>query len=371
MVFPGMNAAGTIPHRHPSARGRSLVPVLALVLLLLLILSTAFAQYQPFDPVDGALYAGETATGRILLLTLELDEDGLAQGTLLEEAPRRGQEPGLELAFSGTVRRGADAIRLEVEAHTRRSYPYREPEPDETTRALALEAPLAPDGLALDPFGAAQVKVDDGIALKLLGLGTMLYSSTTLADGSLGLTRRTPFFYREPWSSLEPVTLGRLDPGGQVLLQGLQQRRELPEHAAGLWWDRRELTVQSLGRELVSLRVLMDIFTGGAHPNTSRLTRTFAWSEDVGWRLLGPCEALAALDRGCDLEAMRRAVIEDLRRQEAAWVLSGEVDAGTPWLLDLFSITPSGFRLEFDPYAVGPYVQGQFVVDLPFVGSDD
>lgn len=356
-MTPGERAAPHAGRRSPRANLRVAGALVAVLLVAATAAPSAVAQGPAFASVDGALYAGPGGTGRTVLLSLHLDGDGGAAGTLLEAPPPAGAAPGLDFAFDGEAVREGDAVVVRARAAPRTT-PGR-------GQDLEIRTPSDPDAGTLDPFGTAEVAVVGADTdLKLAGIGTLLLGGTTLADGSLGVERRAPFFYADPWRTLDVAGAEELA-AGPALREGRAQRRDRPRTIAGTWWDRRYATVESLSDDLVSVRVLTDVFAGGAHPDTRRATRLFRRDRE-DWTDVGPCEALATLGRGCDLAAVRAAVIADLERQEAAWVLDGSVDASAPWLLDLVTLTPRGLRVEFDPYDVGPYVEGPFVVDLPF-----
>ena len=234
---------------------------------------------------------------------------------------------------------------------------------------LRLVADALPGRVALDPFGSAVLTLRHGEAggsvwIRLRAIGTMFGSRSSLADGTLDVTRTAPFFYAEPWSSLDLV--GPAFHGvGDTIAAGLQQRRDLPEAVTGVWIEDRTIHVMSLTADMVSVLEVSYAYTGGAHPNTFYAGRTWLRTPE-GWREAGLCEALAELDVPCPENRIRALVIDELERQEAYWVVEGEVTADTSWLLDAFTLTTDGIRFEFSPYDVGPNAQGPFVAFVPY-----
>ena len=361
--------------RPPTAR---LAARLAALLLLACLADAdpAWAQPAPAPADEGAgivqegaaSYLGTSPRGRTLLLMFETATDGTARAVLLEAPPEHGQGPGLNLSFAGPYRAEEASVVLTAEGRRRTAA--------SPTARMEARVPRS-RGDSLDPFGIADVTLhglpahwagsgaEDPVRLRLEGIATALRSEVALADGTVRVSRRAPFFYAEPWRGLDLVSFARLEVDRSVA-EGLAQRRERPRAASGAWWDERVVEVQSLSRKLVSVRVESHVYRGGAHPNTHLTARTFLRAADGAWRLASPCEALGVLGRPCDRPRVRERVIRDLERQEAAWVVDGEVNESTPWLLDRTTLTPTGLRVDFEPYAVGPYAQGVFTVHVPF-----
>jgi hypothetical protein len=58
--------------------------------------------------------------------------------------------------------------------------------------------------------------------------------------------------------------------------------------------------------------------------------------------------------------------IDDLRKQEAAHVKSGDVVRLDEHDLSVFSIVPRGIEFTFKPYVVGPYPDGSYSLLIPY-----
>ena len=387
---------------NPNAlRMRRILIVLATVLSM----GGAVAQSSPL--VDGAIYIAAPDDGSALYVQVEIREDASAVLRVRSAADPAPDEPGLFLDTTG-IPTWSDAS---VEIHATvdvRGLDLRETlvrpadgiaaaEPPDGMQQelldLRLAATLAEGARTLDPFGSAVLEVRSaaGVAqeapagsapwggsaaatrkIELMAIGTMFASRQALADGTLSVVREAPFFYADPWRRLgldlarTGVTgTGVVGAGRESLASGLEQRRDLPRGVSGFWYDRRTAHVMSLDRDLVSLLFLDETFTGGAHPNTWRSSAT--WVRDAGaWERADLCATLAHLGLPCDASRIRSFVVDELVAQEAAWVVEGEVHAATPWLLDAFTVSTWGLRFDYSPYQVGPYVQGPFVVVVPY-----
>ena len=125
--------------------------------------------------------------------------------------------------------------------------------------------------------------------------------------------------------------------------------------------------VTALSGSLISALKVTFWFTGGAHPNTYRETQTLLLADSGIWQeAANLCTAPVQLGWDCAEAHVRDLVIADLLEQEAEWVVAGEVDAAATWLLDRFTLGSNQLTVIFDPYDVGPYVQGAFLVGIPY-----
>ena len=376
--FVGTEALGVL--------SRTVVRVAAVAVAFSFAAATPTATAQESAPADAPVdastvassavgYAGPGPDGRHLWLWLEtVGGTGRAHGLLRSAAPRLQEEgPAYDVAFSGTVRADAEEPRrLDVAARAAepsdlalRTDPSRADAPM-TELAVRVETTPWTDPPEQDPHGRAHLTVTvDGVATEFVlpAVATRLSSATRLDDASFEVVLDLPFFYAEPYASLD-LSAPHFERAQAAWSDGLRQRRELPTAATGGWWLARTDEVRSLTPRLVSVLTHVHAYSGGAHPNAWSETRT--WIRDAvnaPWRRAGHvCAALAALERPCDEARMRDEVIRDLERQEAHGVTSGEVGPNAPWLLDAFTLGPGGVTFHFAPYEVGPYVQGPFDV---------
>ena len=135
---------------------------------------------------------------------------------------------------------------------------------------------------------------------------------------------------------------------------GLRERAMADEWQGSLWVE----TVWAEG-EVVSLHVLDYAYTGGAHGMTSNGGWTFVrdgnrWGTVLLPDLFRPGSAWRT--------RLSREAAARLRAAGASWVPDDpEVEDGRT-----FTIAPGGLRLYFDPYEVGSYAEGTYVVWLPW-----
>lgn len=371
----------------------SMISTRMLVALAMLCLGAALAQAGP----SGAVYAGPSLEDPMVYLQLwwaedgevevtlrasaaswrqaaedarpEQDEDGRGAGSWDAHALRerlRVSRGGLRFGGTASVRDGElRAWVTSVPAWEERRGESGEP----PSINLLLRAAIVEDARAPDPFGSLDLTLfgpEDlpPSRLQVQAVGTLFVGRAMLADGSFDVQRVAPFFYEAPWADLDLVE-GVAGDVQESLRAGLDQRRRLPQGVGGRWADERIADVQAFGRSLVSVLYQSYTYSGGAHPNTFRESETFL-RDGERWRRASLCEVLAELGHDCDRAALRQRIVRELRAQEAAWVVQGEVDAATPWLLETYSVTAHGLRFDFSPYRVGPYAQGPFVVRVPF-----
>jgi hypothetical protein len=130
------------------------------------------------------------------------------------------------------------------------------------------------------------------------------------------------------------------------------------------WWLERARDIAYASSELVSIAETIYVYTGGAHPNIGLAGYNY-WLDDQGALRL----KLRDLFRPASefMAVLSDIILEALAQQEAQWVIDGSLNSFTERdLNDLFIITPQGLTFFFEPYLVGPYVQGSFTVLVPF-----
>lgn len=141
---------------------------------------------------------------------------------------------------------------------------------------------------------------------------------------------------------------------------------DFPEEAGprAFVFDASDYSIEYFSPRVISVAYEVFTDTGGAHPNHfSRVFNLSIGADGSISRLELSNLFKAGAEYGPELS---KRIIADLRRQEAQWVLDGEVKELSPEELSGFVLTPRGLRFLFDPYAVGPYVQGSFIVDIPY-----
>jgi hypothetical protein len=148
-------------------------------------------------------------------------------------------------------------------------------------------------------------------------------------------------------------------------LQSIREAPVSPERLAAITRG-HACDVESVGPRRVSLLCMDYEYAGGAHPNTEFSTLNFHLAGDGTPRVLGIWDILQ--QKPGSMDAVSKALIDDLKRQKASFVRDGSIkdfhkeltQGALPYL-----IVPAGLAFKFSPYAVGPYVEGDFRVVIP------
>lgn len=119
------------------------------------------------------------------------------------------------------------------------------------------------------------------------------------------------------------------------------------------------LTQAYVDTKLVSLVYVSYTFTGGAHGLSSHHALRW-WYTGGAWQPLVLTDLIPL--EGGGIQRITQMILLDLKRQGASWVLDGSLKDLTLKQLDRFHLTPQGLIFHFDPYEVGPYVQGTLEV---------
>jgi hypothetical protein len=215
--------------------------------------------------------------------------------------------------------------------------------------APALAAESAPDFAIKTKFIDASVTLDDGIK------SNAALAANCLSEGKRWMAKNRADAAKEFKTSPELFRDGRA------------------------WTFERSYTRASLvaGRYVSVVRTDYS-FTGGAHPNTD--IDTILWDDSAKKRISIRPFFKETADNGATMKAMRAAAIAAVKAEKKA---RGIDDAGTidwykgvePKLLKIGAVTlatstepgkSSGLDFHYPPYAVGPYVEGPFVVFVPW-----
>jgi hypothetical protein len=131
----------------------------------------------------------------------------------------------------------------------------------------------------------------------------------------------------------------------------------------GPWTFVYESDIAYASKDLVSLIGSTYTYTGGAHGMTSYSSANYQITN-------GSVKQLGMNDlfkQGTPyLSVLSNEIIGLLRQKDAMWVTTGQVTSFEPKDLSVYSITPKGLTFYFDPYAVGSYAQGAFMVTVPY-----
>ena len=129
------------------------------------------------------------------------------------------------------------------------------------------------------------------------------------------------------------------------------------------WYREERVQVAGAAGDLISVLSTVDTYTGGAHPNTFHHSYLLQAGR-TGVARLDLADLFGRQTRW--LARLSDLVIEGLRRQQATWVVDGQVARLHEDDLAVFTLTAQGVTFHFSPYLMGPYVQGTFRVTLPF-----
>ncbi len=337
-----------------------------------------------------ALYTG-TAAGSTFTLDIRVYGDG--------DAFARLWQTGSQLTLSGHGRLESDG-RLDLRFHHRRSgdgesYEAASVMYDAKLLEAGESAQLPYDGYEIEPFGnliahltgVAHVDWDadhDPIEATLtvyedaeapavtpvaeheLALERLaLFSESSLKQGRIHAAASFPYFVRGQFrrvnAFLESLQRGAVDDFVTFSRELLVSEDEL-SGAWGMEYD-EEVHVTGQAGGFISLVGFTYTYTGGAHGNS--FADSYLLEVDgeslVRWQVAD----LFAADTDW-VAAVGPLVLADLARQDAMWVTEGDVTEITERDLRVATIGPDGLTFHFDPYQMGPYVQGGFEVALAY-----
>jgi hypothetical protein len=224
-----------------------------------------------------------------------------------------------------------------------------------------------------------------------LGIGALFLSALpAAAEVTTSITNKTAEITIKVDDSLRayPKLFENLAAEGKVWAtkadaEAEMELKELPKRPASdaRWSYERTYSLRSAIGPYVSVLRQDYTFTGGAHPN--RYTDTILWDRDAGkWISVRPFFNETE-DRGPTMTALaklvRAALVQEKKRRDAPVASDPAKDewlrSVKPWLLKLgpISLAPSterdkssGLSFHFSPYMVGPYVEGDYVVFVPW-----
>lgn len=180
--------------------------------------------------------------------------------------------------------------------------------------------------------------------------------------GPVSASLAVPDFQDGPWQSVsEEVWRDQVATLRSFAVDGRAQYRE-GEVFHG-WTQAAETTVQGASSRYLSLLTAASYYTGGAHGNLAYQARTFVAAPD-GPRAV-ELEALLRPGPG-GLGTLAAYVLDDLHRQGATWVVTGDVTELDATDLALYALTPVGLQFVFPPYAMGSYAEGTYTTIVPY-----
>lgn len=129
------------------------------------------------------------------------------------------------------------------------------------------------------------------------------------------------------------------------------------------WQERYNYAIEYYSPEVVSLSGEIYVYGGGAHGNTDYMSSNY-WIKDGKPYLLKLSDLF--LQDSDYLKALSDYCINDLRKQEAGWVVDGQLKELSSDDMSAFAISPMGISIAFAPYAVGSYAEGPYFVTVPY-----
>ena len=189
------------------------------------------------------------------------------------------------------------------------------------------------------------------------------YVSIDIEQDRISLHSRYPYFVD---FRLEPINRLLQETFIQRQFDFLHEGQDMlkaGEIGAGWLLDSDTRIIYSSADGLVSLLETIYAYTGGAHGNSGFVAHNLL-IEAGGIRILDLRDMF--LPRSNFMALLGPLILEDLRRQGAAWVLDGTVTALQEPDLQTFSLSPRGLVFYFEPYLMGPFSQGSFEVFMPY-----
>ncbi len=140
------------------------------------------------------------------------------------------------------------------------------------------------------------------------------------------------------------------------------------QESAGEWQENYNYSIEYYSPDLISLSGEVFSYTGGAHGNTFYMSSNY-WIKDGKALRLGLSDLF--MPKSNYIKVLSDYCIRDLRKQQAGWVLNGELKELKADDLLAFVISPRGVTFAFAPYAAGPYAEGSYFVTIGYTELKD
>jgi Deacetylase PdaC/Protein of unknown function (DUF3298) len=135
------------------------------------------------------------------------------------------------------------------------------------------------------------------------------------------------------------------------------------QKSAGGWQEDYSYSIEYYSPGLISLSGEVFSYTGGAHGNTYYISSNY-WIKDGKALLLNLSDLF--MPKSDFIKALSDYCINDLRKQNAGWVVDGELKELNAEDLKMFVVSTRGITFAFAPYAVAPYVEGPYFVTVGY-----
>jgi len=129
------------------------------------------------------------------------------------------------------------------------------------------------------------------------------------------------------------------------------------------WTFEDRAVVRFFSPDLISIQGSVYTYTGGAHGNYGDFPVNFCLRNGAATEV-NVADLFDARKKWRAL--LGRHLRRELIRQEAHYVVEGEVKEADLAKSENFTFSPAGIEFHFPPYEVGPYAQGAFHVTVPY-----
>jgi hypothetical protein len=208
---------------------------------------------------------------------------------------------------------------------------------------------------------------------KANGLTTLPFKLTKVADFvSVGLNAKEKYEAAFMYPSFVTGTKSGREISDRLATGAASEKNKFMDQAeeffksqesAGGWQEDYSYSIQYYSPELISLSGEVFSYTGGAHGNTFYISSNYWIKEDKALLLSLPD---LFLPKSNYIKVISDFCMRDLRKQEAGWVLNGELKELKSEDLKAFVISPGGVTFAFAPYVAGPYVEGPYFVTVGY-----
>lgn len=216
-------------------------------------------------------------------------------------------------------------------------------------------------------------KFIEGEWSKANGLARLPFKLTKVADFvSEKAVKASRYEAAYMYPSLVAVTKASLEINESLTREAAAEKKKFVTEAeeffsaresAGEWQEDFGYSIEYYSPELISLSGEVFSYTGGAHGNTSYMSSNY-WIKDDKALLLGLSDLF--MPKSNYLKVLSDYCISDLGKQQAGWVLNGELKELKAEDLGAFVVSPGGLTFAFAPYVAGPYVEGPYYVTVGY-----
>lgn len=123
--------------------------------------------------------------------------------------------------------------------------------------------------------------------------------------------------------------------------------------------------IQYFNQYAISILGFHSEYGGGAHGNIFYTVSNYELTEE-GYKEISIADFFLASKKKEALNHLSSYLIQSLEIMEAEWIVVGDITSFDENDLQVFCFNSKNLMFQFAPYVVGPYVQGPFMVQVPF-----